>query len=431
MKNYAMFVIDKVSILTRPDNVGNATIKRWSVCVKLLFLPLLILNSLFVGQQIEKKFTVLFGGTVETDAKIHRSLRSGNFDNQYVDEMNMDDLWYGRVSEERMKYERQKNKWPKVSLAVAHCDLPVDWIWNYFLQNGVEFESVHIYSKCGKPLYNLPPEATIVNLPNVGRNDHSFAYHMNHLDYTNHTDDDIVFFMKDNMYRLIDHDQFFNSTEKRSMSTLIDIASVNGFGCLEQPLSLLNIYPSYYFEVESLKRFFNKEAYVRIERDKESTDVPFASEYESFKDWKAALNITLQTPYTPVCMGGMFSTTISQIKRHKSLWKTIEKKLSRGDNIEEGHFAERSWAGLLSKPLSQEAIKKLKNKATHSLCDEFPWGDRCGTLAYTVNGTEPLEPEYTYDDDDTESSVETSEDINETSEEVNETSEDINETTEE
>jgi hypothetical protein len=47
------------------------------------------------------------------------------------------------------------------------------------------------------------------------------------------------------------------------------------------------------------------------------------------------------------------------------VWEKIEDSLMRGDNIEEGHFAERSWAALLSNPLEDfqvEALKKHSSK---------------------------------------------------------------------
>ena len=406
-----MFLIEKVSRLSTRDNSENNS-RSWISYLKSLFLPLIILNSLIIGQQIERRFTKSLRGNVETPVKVHRSLLSGHFDDQHVDDTNLDDLWLGRVSEERIKHERTKNKKPKVSLAVSHCDLPVDWIWNYFLQVGIKFESAHIYSKCDEPVKGAPPEATIVKLPNVGRNDHSFAYHMNHLDYTNRSDDEIVFFMKDNLYRLIEHDLFFNDTEKRSMSTLIDYTSVNGFGCLEQPRSLLNIYPSFYYDLETLNTYNFKGGYARLERDEIPSSVPFASKYESFKEWIESLNVSLPTPFTPVCMGGMFSTTVAQIRKRKSVWGAMEKKLSRGNNIEEGHLAERSWAGLLSKPLSSKAVEKIKNKMTDIMCYIYPWGHRCGTIAFTVNGTEPLEVDY-YDDDSTSGSSDEANEISE------------------
>jgi hypothetical protein len=54
-----------------------------------------------------------------------------------------------------------------------------------------------------------------------------------------------------------------------------------------------------------------------------------------------------------VCYGGVFATTHSRIaKQPKRVWDTLEKSLTRGSNIEEGHYAKRIWGCLLSKPVS-------------------------------------------------------------------------------
>jgi hypothetical protein len=42
------------------------------------------------------------------------------------------------------------------------------------------------------------------------------------------------------------------------------------------------------------------------------------------------------------------------------LWLALEKSLARGDNIEEGRFAERSWATLLSDPLTASQVSVLR-----------------------------------------------------------------------
>ena len=47
--------------------------------------------------------------------------------------------------------------------------------------------------------------------------------------------------------------------------------------------------------------------------------------------------------------------------RGDNIWKRIELSLSRGNNIEEGHFAERSWAGLLAYPLADEQVQLLES----------------------------------------------------------------------
>ena len=41
------------------------------------------------------------------------------------------------------------------------------------------------------------------------------------------------------------------------------------------------------------------------------------------------------------------------------VWTAIERSLSRGNNILEGHFAERTWVSLLAKPLSNATASKI------------------------------------------------------------------------
>ena len=63
-----------------------------------------------------------------------------------------------------------------------------------------------------------------------------------------------------------------------------------------------------------------------------------------------------------VCYGGAFAAYVSNIKkRDMPIWKALEKTLSRGNNIAEGHYAERSWAYLLSTPLQPFQVEALRN----------------------------------------------------------------------
>ena len=67
----------------------------------------------------------------------------------------------------------------------------------------------------------------------------------------------------------------------------------------------------------------------------------------------------------PVCYGGIFAASYSNIKRWpRSVYLNIEKILSRGDNIEEGHLMERSWAILLSTPLRSYQVEALHEYMT-------------------------------------------------------------------
>lgn len=63
-----------------------------------------------------------------------------------------------------------------------------------------------------------------------------------------------------------------------------------------------------------------------------------------------------------VCYGGIFAASYSNIKRKDdSIWNGIELALSRGDNIEEGHFMERSWGRLLATPLEMFQVEAIWN----------------------------------------------------------------------
>ena len=47
----------------------------------------------------------------------------------------------------------------------------------------------------------------------------------------------------------------------------------------------------------------------------------------------------------------------------RALWASLTAALSRADNLEEGHFAERLWAALLSAPLPGSAATQLRRAA--------------------------------------------------------------------
>ena len=67
--------------------------------------------------------------------------------------------------------------------------------------------------------------------------------------------------------------------------------------------------------------------------------------------------------FVPICYCGSFLTTVRQIRRAPiEDWSLLLQTLSRGDNIEEGHYMERLWAALLSNPLSFEEQKSLRQQ---------------------------------------------------------------------
>ena len=64
--------------------------------------------------------------------------------------------------------------------------------------------------------------------------------------------------------------------------------------------------------------------------------------------------------HRPVCYGGGFSALADGVRQLPlSAWEGLRDALVRGDNIEEGHYAERLWAVLLAPRLHPGCHAKL------------------------------------------------------------------------
>ena len=210
-------------------------------------------------------------------------------------------------------------------------------------------------------------------LPNVGRNDHAFAYYITSVLPTlaPPTEDSIVVFLKDSATDNIHQGGEFRRLDLMSMVRLA--SSENGFGC---GLGVVHRDTSAYHDTATLSQFnlglYQKGEvdYDKIKTDKEKNGtVPFASVYENLGAFYQSLPIpeeeSTEDDVTPVCYGGIFSASTANIyKREMSVWKSLRTKLERGDNIQEGHYAERIWARLLSTPLKPYQGLALKNYAT-------------------------------------------------------------------
>jgi hypothetical protein len=89
----------------------------------------------------------------------------------------------------------------------------------------------------------------------------------------------------------------------------------------------------------------------------------FPSQFHNLGEWVSSIGIELPRPYTPVCYGGSYAVQVSRIQQVPlPIRKRLEDSLSRADNIEEGHFAERTWAALFMPPLNDKEIQLLANK---------------------------------------------------------------------
>ncbi len=92
----------------------------------------------------------------------------------------------------------------------------------------------------------------------------------------------------------------------------------------------------------------------------------FLSPHKTLGSWFSSINgeDPNDVPLVQVCYGGVFAASVRNIKKtDMSIWEAVEKSLSRGNNIQEGHYAERSWGRLLSTPLEPFQIEALKENA--------------------------------------------------------------------
>ena len=273
------------------------------------------------------------------------------------------DLWNGRV-----KSTVNRHKPVNASLVISYCSGNLHWLENY--TNGFVFDRTYVATKCAIPpdKDTLPEGATLAPLPNVGGCDHTMAYWMSEVLPTlprTYDRDEVVVFLKDNLIR--------GDFTLRDFKTVLEIAlSEQGFGCFfELPSGF-----SFYHDLKILRTFFYA-SHVRVSlkgaHDKGAVaGRNFKSSYETLGDWHRALDITLEGPYVPVCYGGMYIVKRSKIEQVPlEILRNLTLSVSRDDNIEEGHFAERTWAALFMDNLSIKDQLRLHERRRHANVNHY------------------------------------------------------------
>lgn len=99
-------------------------------------------------------------------------------------------------------------------------------------------------------------------------------------------------------------------------------------------------------------------------------DDTFLSATRPLGTWLSAILNGTPTPEPgrlwPICYGGNFVARRANIKAVDQLvWQRASHALMRADNLEEGHYMERSWAGLLTPRLSDYDESLLLSHASH------------------------------------------------------------------
>jgi hypothetical protein len=317
--------------------------------------------------------------TASPSLNMRRVLRDLSTGDGTSDNSRLNELWLGHATS-----TTERTKTVKASLVVTYCNGDLDWLQKY--TDGFIFDRTFVAIKCGiLPDRDVLPEgAELVPLPNVGGCDHTMAYWMAEVlptlprahdndddggDDDEDSGDEVVLFLKDDMRSRDD------SMNARDFRTLLDLAlSDQGFGCVLEPSPVYGF--SYYHEINVLQGF-EMSGYTRASADgahdgrdgafynsHDDSDTPFKSTYATLGDWHSALHIDLPHPLVPVCYGGMFMVKRTKIEEVPvEILGNLTLSLSRGNNIEEGHFAERTWAGLFSETLAIKEAQTLLERS--------------------------------------------------------------------
>jgi hypothetical protein len=254
----------------------------------------------------------------------------------------------------------------KIIIVVSHCNKPLHWMQDYIVGSLFVITKIYIFSKCGEQPQGAPEGAIVQTLSNVGRCDHTYAYYITEIlpqevgvvDSSSSVAkqrETIIVFIKDNR---INHQGF---EEIRNFESMIRLASSsNGFGCHSSPLQ----HASAYHNITLLSQF--EIGSYSSSGSNNDNNVPFKSSHVNLGEYWRTINLSLsQQQFVPVCYGGIFAVSVENIyKQDMTMWKKFEVSLRRGDNIEEGHYGERSWAAMLSNPLDPLQIEALRNYST-------------------------------------------------------------------
>ena len=244
-----------------------------------------------------------------------------------------------------------------VDIVVAYCQKNISWLEKGvqdLLSTEVISRKIYIYCMCGREPYldltgqfmNL--ELIINHLPNRGRNDMAFTYHIVS-DFNKISEVDYIFFFKDSMMN-------YPITFIRNL--LLPLKEVSqqlrlgsSFICLQRPdaggmdwhvrQETWKFRLPYYASADNYKTMKTDKNFKRANGTmcRFLQDVLGPTEFDHLK----------HNEFIKVCYGGNFVVRTNKIQQIPfSVWQRILERLRIHENGEVMHFMERTWAALLS-----------------------------------------------------------------------------------
>ena len=293
----------------------------------------------------------------------------------------------------------------KIHVVISHCKNDLDWFSNYI--KGFNIASVHVISKCGVPVRGLSNNLSTGNikpsievLSNVGRCDHSYTHYINTiLDEKvarGEKQNSFVLFLKDTVAKKENLPPSSHlEKEWNDIKSMVQGAfSTNMFTC-GTVLKKDHVGRSAYHNFERLLTY-DIRGYEHNTQGYQTDQAKFISNYKNLGSFVNSLHVDPFPNVVHVCYCGVFAASVSNLKKTKSFcWNIAEEILTRGDNIEEGHYMQRSWGMLLSTPLLQFQV------GTMIKCSSiFHHASLRGCLLMKYEGVKSCNIPGEYDDDD-------------------------------
>ena len=235
-----------------------------------------------------------------------------------------------------------------LELVISACESSLDWLLPIAQNNKY---AISIYSKCSRDYDEMRlPGVTIEQLRNVGRCDHTYAYHI----WKNYnTLKSTVVFMKDTS------SDAYGSRFARVLTTdLKRLSAASEFTCQREPDYFTR---SVWHNRRELWKFRLSD-YTSNTRSKLEYSTANSSMYAFLKGVLSTIEFEAlkARDYVPVCYGGAFSASSQRIHSvSRTTWMNIVHKLSGFESGEAGHYMERSWRALLStrQPAENPSVK--------------------------------------------------------------------------
>ena len=306
---------------------------------------------------------------------------------------------------------------------MSHCSMDLAWLrleLSLLERAGLLWVGrVVVYSKCSRPVVNASTWWAVHTLPNVGRNDHTYAAHI----ATSHGCLlPMVFFLKDRMApgwsqmknRAVPLERMAHLVASAGFACGFGPADANGIAAFHWAATTASFYTARYKTTSHNQVAASSQNAASVMPCTEwaqhrvgsaagwagvtpqhivmaESEPPRSLTLSNCTAWRGrrdtgfraagallnwlngsagapadAATELLQRPLWQMCYGGNFAARRSEIVRWPhALWRWLTDSLSRGDNIAEGHYAERLWAALLAPRLSAERREAMLCATEH------------------------------------------------------------------